>query len=367
MKKRTRKLKGGSNSIRFHYTKKNSRIKWTETLYPYGYQLIKEISKIPWESYKYDGESSILIGDDEDQTLKDINGSAILPTPAYIILGGACCEVLDHEYNKLVKLNDYVDPTSDIDILLSPPIFTATIDDEYRTVIYNNGYSKLIDHYTQWLFKQTVNMIKEFQKITTLPLEKTSKENTEETKNADLEEPVGKFLVTRIHRGDMIKIQVTTTVKFISDHILEFVLDSKYPPSTMFGKETPNKKSYTNIDDIFIEQPYTLLLGQLKGFSGRKKLYEELNNNSKNILSHKVLNHCGRILYLAKLLQALHKKKIETYVSISGLFYMIHKDIKVFRTNFCDIIHKDFFKTFIECFTDFPSYNSYVKQYKFII
>ena len=378
-RKHKKKLKGGNKNLRFRYTKNSNRIKWTEKLYPYGYQLMKQISKkIPWESYKFEGDSQIAFFDEEGEVkeLKDVSGTAVLPNPPYIILGGAACEVLDHSYNKLVKLSNYVDPTSDIDILLSTPIFKTNDkqDDDYSTVLYDSGYTNLTDDYSKWLFNHVVTVMEEFSSNVKLPsLSKTTPTNTNETREADLFKSVGPFLVSRLYRGDIIKIQITTTVGSYSEHICEFILDTN---KIIQGSETPNKKSYYHIDDLYVEQPYKLLLGQLKALINRQKGFEESSpvpknfvfreSNEKNLV-HKVYNHCGRIIYLAKLLKELHNKKIETYVSISGLFHTIKKDLIILKSGFCDKIFreslsgKDFFKTFIECFSDFPSYNTYVK------
>lgn len=377
MRRKTRKnLKGGNKNLRFRYTKNSSRIKWTETLYPYGLQLMKEISKIPWNTYKFEGINPIVFMEDPDNLdkvteLLELSGTAILPEPAYIILGGSACELLDHKYHKKIKLSDYVDPTSDIDIVLSMPIFKPIDNphpkDVYRTVLYNEGYTNLSEHYSRWLFDEVVKLMKHFKENVKLPkLAETTKENTIETEISDLNESVGPFLISRLHYEDMIKIQVTTTINNYSEHLLEFILGgAKYPPpnNNECEKETPKKKDFFIVNDIYVRKPNTLLFGQLRALINRQKNYEKSNEKH---LDYKVYNHCGRILYLAKLIKALHSEKIETHVIIPSLFSEIKKNLNTLKSGFCDTIHKDFYKTFIESFKDFPNYNIYVKQLKLL-
>ena len=122
---------GGGKNMKFHYTKDQIRGDSIESLYPFATELIHKLHTIPWKSYKFDGKTDISTDDvNIDNNTISVSGTAILPSIPYYIGGGAAFE-LWNVYDSKVDLHKYVDPTADIDIVLSPPIFKQDENIDY--------------------------------------------------------------------------------------------------------------------------------------------------------------------------------------------------------------------------------------------
>jgi hypothetical protein len=102
-------------------------------------------------------------------------------------------------------------------------------------------------------------------------------------------------LVARVYHDNMIKIQITAKVVESgierADHLLEFIILTNETIESKDGL----KSSSTNIDGLFIQNVYQLLLAQGKAAVGRADVEPEIQ--------YKLINHYGRLLYLTKLLR----------------------------------------------------------------
>ena len=312
IKRRASKKRGGSSNLGFKYTRKPERVKWAETIYQYGMQIMTIIPKFDWSGYKFEGESEIEISMPENdstnyiqnrKSLSEIKKSlltTILSDKPYSVVGGVACELLWNKYSKGPNLHNDVDPTGDIDIKIFLPKLieidgSNKFEDSTQLKLINNinntlSYTKQGDHLSSWLFDQVVLQVKLIEpeivnELFTIP----ELENTKETSIADKNTKVGKFLVTRILEPTMIKIQLTIKIGAIADHFMEFVI-----------VDEEMKGVRPSVNGIIVENPQTLMFAQMKALFSRSQ-----PNWIGRVSVHKVLNHCGRILYLAKLLSYL--------------------------------------------------------------
>ena len=129
--------------------------------------------------------------------------------------------------------------------------------------------------------------------------------DSEETMLSDLSENIGPMLITRslFNEQNMIKIQVSTKIGDISDHFIEFVLPLPELKIKLGGKiEIDN--SIIKLENILIEEPIVLFKKQFEALTNR---YNE--DIDSNIYKHKFYNHCGRVLYISRLLIFMKKEK----------------------------------------------------------
>jgi hypothetical protein len=247
-------------------------------LYPFGAQFLQILKEIPWKDYIFEGSTDILIEEDSEEnnntkvkanigmgeeTYKKTTtqGKATLQEIPYILFGGLGCEL----YNRKYKTNILLEPTADIDCRLALPFFTDFVHDEVTPYMYDDSYTPLIKHYTQWLFNCLCDCLEKYTSIIEeFPFSKAEKEDNYETKEADLVRNIGNFLVSRIYIPDKlgvptIKIQVSVAVGTITYHVLEFIL-------------TQSSKNFRceNIDGYNVMPVQQLFLSQVKALSSRK-------------------------------------------------------------------------------------------------
>lgn len=384
---------GLGNFIRFQYTKREERGVWAETLYPYANAFLNALKEFPWDSYNYEGPADVIImgtaknieriipiSEKIKKTLSTdkwnpsefryvtpirITGANKIP---YKIFGGAACELWNKVYPLAGKLHDTTDPTADIDITLNPPKFEmitppSGLNEEEELLIRlmkdknerprwkpsnlarltrrnrraamaiaraYTPYTPFAEHYTRWLFDRTVDLARKVARyIPANRFHAPSKEDTPETSIADLVETVGPFLVSRLYKNDIIKIQITTQIKIppkrpndpvytYTDHCLEMLINTDKP--TQSGD---NNRNTTLLDGLYVEGIYDLIYSQISGLKARLELIKEVENAKKagqNVpeLSHKLINHYGRLLYLGKLFKYAQIHKSMKLMSFQG-------------------------------------------------
>lgn len=321
-KKKKIKYKSKSVRLKYNYTEDEKRNIWLENVYPLGFMLINKISNIPWNEYKFKGFTECIIheevNDEEVIIQKELKGVAKLLQTPYYIFGGAACELYAKIYPKVVDITDLVDPTSDIDIKILSPVFRPY---KNKNIIFELpmkkelGYTKLNSDYTEWLFEKIVTLCIDIEKyfdrtIFSLPNKKDIKRDYELI-NADIVDYIGPLLITRVllNDRDMIKIQVTTKVYGIINHLVEFILsinenieDGGIKQLLYYNKPYKYKTPTSN---IYIENPTKLFNHQLKGLEDRYSVSIE-----ENLYKYKFYNHCARIIYMSYLLVYLKDNNI---------------------------------------------------------
>lgn len=324
--RRQRKQHGGNGSnLRFQYTKDPIRVSWVTAVSQYGLELIRMISKIPYSEYRFEGECDVFIAKEDSNnntkftlsalenisgTTKRYNGVAVTQEPAYQIFGGTACEVYNMSYPQAANLYATTDPTGDIDIRLLSPKFTP--DDKIAlgvgaAVMYTeeHGYNPVSDNYTKWVMGHIANILQILSTKYTQELNKrgfipASKEDTYESSLADESIQVGPFLVCRLYRNNMIKIQVITKIRAqdetgalveYADHCIELVIliPDRGSNDKLF------KGEYYSINDIIVDSPMKLLKGQVKGLNDRQGI--------SPASLYKLINHYGRLMYITKLIR----------------------------------------------------------------
>lgn len=149
----------------FKYTFDISRQNWIKSVYPYLENLLNIVVNIPYDTYNYNGDivytySGVL--KEYDESYKPQTSMEDLPNPiirqstfrvekknsvSYNFFGGICFELLNDSYPN-VNLYDYVDPTSDIDILI-----TAVMPEPHTTMYaelfkkHNKDFEEIIHDY----------------------------------------------------------------------------------------------------------------------------------------------------------------------------------------------------------------------------
>jgi len=321
-KKGEKEYKSRSTSLKYKYTQDKERNIWLENIYPLGFMLINKISEIPWHKYYYKGNTECIIHtEEEDEEViikKNMNGKASLLDSPYYIFGGAACEIYSKIYSlSSIVINDIVDPTSDIDIKIFSPVFTIKNEEEIifdLVMMEKDGYTQLNDHYTEWLFNEVFLVCLDIEKyfdtsIFSLP----NKENINESydiKNADMKDYVGPLLISRVLLPEqkMIKIQVTTKVYEITNHIIEFIMSINQDLEFGGIKQSYHYKPYeykTPYSNIYIENPIKLFQSQLKALEERYLIF-----SYENLYDYKLYNHCARIIYISYLLIYLKEMKL---------------------------------------------------------
>lgn len=318
----TRKKGGTVLNIGFKYTQSEERATWAEAVYPYGALLVSLLPKIDWEGYEFNGETALTIVSSQNniQTfVKDFEADYITqthliqskcnPICPYSVFGGAACELYQSRFPDAANLHETVDPTGDIDTMIHFTKFTVgdsniELDDCMLPLYIGFKFTSFGEHFTSWLFDSVVEQVEllahNFNNETfSLP------DVLELDEGFDKVRSVGNLLVSRTVNQINIKIQVSTkvTTKFGTkvDHLLELIMFH------VFDSNEPKCLSVKNIpfsDSIIkVQSPFVLLTEQIDALKPRSSLTDNKNYR------HKLMNHCGRILYLSKLLSYLQKNK----------------------------------------------------------
>ena len=355
------KQKGGFNinpiqNKDFLYTRSQERIEWEQNAFPIGEYLIPLIQSIPWQQYRFQGITTIA-EEREDEIVgihtfsTNIEASMEnFPFP-YYFFGGCVYELIDRVYPNSIR--NYIDPTGDIDVHLSLPAITQIPvegDPYIDTVILPTGkevMSPLIDHYTQWLYREWVKQIQLFSNLPFFPIlfgntVPFSYQENDEGKKADLFTQIHNLWIVRIPdiEGKMVKIQLL--VKFTStkesDHIVEFVLPLNCTSELQGGIKYESiqikheSNTYMLLPTIPIASFGKLLLDNCKAMVEREPMRDS------DEYRHKFFNHVGRIQYLNRILPPFYQtiqNKNEYRKAMNSLFpadfektlfqYLLHK------------------------------------------
>ena len=345
------------DDLDFRYTFSKNRIKWITNIYPYSYIFLEIPNLIEWGEFQYRGPCEICIQNDEENDEEDdkeddpkfnpnLTSNAALYTdsiglvsstsdlPKYIFFGGCAYEIISRKYPK-VNLNEFIDPTGDIDILLQLPklkLLNTNIKNDVPTNFNQNEYifvqsdrTNEIDPPTwlnsyicalgQWLVESITNVL-------TLELETPEKIRTifpdikefdidrydelkpyykKEKLGYNLKDIHGLIYIASFIVGDMYKIQVIMKIGNEIDHVLEFVYTGITCKYKAYFKTNNKDETYFSIDingiEYKIDDVSELIIGNLNAYAIRNQIVHE----KYKISYHKAINHVGRLLYLLEL------------------------------------------------------------------
>jgi hypothetical protein len=346
------------NDLDFKYTFNKNRIKWIKNIYPYSYIFLEIPGLIEWENFKYRGPCQICIRNEEEEEeeegvptfnltldVVDDNDSVTRSTalasstndlPKCIFFGGCVYEILSRKYPN-VNLNQFIDPTGDVDILLQLPKIQI-LNDNYENAprkLDQNSYifdksdktnetdptwlNSYICALGKWLVESITNVLEsEFDTPDKIRTMFKDIKDFELDRYSELEEYYKKpelgYNIKNIHNliyiasfitGDMYKIQIIMKIGDEIDHVLEFVytdLISSYTVSDE-GKGFTNISSrpFVTIDingtKYNIDEVRKLIEGNMDAYLFRNRVINDKNKSAY----HKALNHVGRLLYLLEL------------------------------------------------------------------
>jgi hypothetical protein len=308
--RQTRIKKGGDpTNYKYRYTKNLPRESWTTAVYPYGLEIVNLVTKIRWSTYEFVGDTYVEYMNEETENEGNIvemkRVRAVLSDTPYQFFGGGACELYAKAFPEAADIHRTVDPTSDLDIRIEPPILKVigakTNFDSYPMKL-GDDYTPIAEHYSNWLFDEVVNVFRGANIFNSPKFLPPLRENTSETSESDRNETLGNILVSRIMGSGMIKIQLTTKANGIADHFLEFVL----PVNNSVTRYSYIDKPYF-IGQVPVVPPLKLFVEQAQGIQNRLTGFPgTLNNLQHERYIHKFYNHCGRMIYLAKLMLYLH-------------------------------------------------------------
>jgi hypothetical protein len=312
----------------YKYLRNKNRAAWIETLMPYGNQIISQLPTLNWNSFLYTGpiEATYQIFSNNPREVRPVQnitfqGIAKSPKIPYEVFGGAACELWASQF-PTPSIRKFVDPTSDIDVMVALPDVSAIHDetggflDDPAMILFSSdtGLTELGDQYSRWLFNEVVRVYSPLVTQFDRPLFRLPDISEDsETSLADLAEFYGNLLFTRSVSagGTMIKIQISTKIstEFSTNvsHLLEFI---------MLSSGQSNRLSPYQIRGIHTAPPWTLFTQQVKGLTDRSSIildYWQKNpakaGKPNRVGSfYKIDNHCGRLLYLAQLQKQVEGK-----------------------------------------------------------
>jgi|688.fasta_scaffold36384_2 hypothetical protein len=344
------------DNLDFRYTFSKNRIKWITNIYPYSYIFLEIPNLIEWNEFQYIGSCEICTQNPEDNPEENPEDnptfnpnlisndelykysiglvSSTSDLPKYIFFGGCVYEIISRKYPK-VNLNEFIDPTGDIDILLQLPklkLLNTDIKNDVPTNFNQDYYffvqsdktnetdpptwlNSYICALGKWLVESITNVL-------TLELDTPEKIRTmfpdikefdidrydelkpyykKEKLGYNLKDIHGLIYIASFIVGDMYKIQVIMKIGNEIDHVLEFVYAGIVCKHKSYFRTNNKDETYFNIDingiEYKIDDVSELIIGNLSAYAIRNKIIHE----KYKISYHKAINHVGRLLYLLEL------------------------------------------------------------------
>lgn len=315
----------------FKYTFNEPRKLLIGTIYPYAGYFLDLVTKIPFDSYVYNGandlffeknvssSSSLFDKKEKEYEIKTINCRNV-GTPHYNLFGGCVYEILNKKY-KNIDLHRYCDATSDIDVEVYPPKLQC--DEPIEPYLFFLNRNKEINHFyenfSSWIFNQMKTNLLKIKSI----IEKISPSIVDfdindyddipkSNKNINLGykvEKIGNYYLVAFLDDDinMFKIQIVCKVIendiSVVDHIVEIIIplressESFDPISDAYKLPQINKLLIAG-QTYNLENYDALFSSNVKAYLFRKGNYGD--SNEKDGI-HKAINHIARILYLYEL------------------------------------------------------------------
>ena len=324
----------------FRYTRSAQRIDWTKNAYSIGPYFIDMIRSIRWNEYGFKGDATftspaVLVEGGKkikETEVRSIPVTASLSGPfSFYFFGGCVYEILNSELptpppGSRPSLRDYVDPTGDVDVLVSMPTVRfddKTIGDEVDDYFLKPGddgtpvLNEVLDDYSKWLLTQIQTWLEELQKKpifdrlfgNTVAFDHKANKN-DETFHADISVRIGNLWLVRVPLLDsgMLKIQIAVQFEGTEpDHILECVIPIESKPENGFVLNRSVyefQKKYFVLNETLPLQSYcSLIEDNRNAMLARYKFAKDEDSR------HKFFNHIGRMQYLNQLFQFINPGK----------------------------------------------------------
>jgi hypothetical protein len=355
----------------FKYTLSKERIVWCKNVYNGLSQITNIVKEIDWDSYAFDDDCLIQYETETEDSRGSITYSheyknmrmKTVEKLKYQIFGGCAYELLDNIYNNQVDLRKFMDPTGDLDVVITiPQIFNQEIYDDESFVprvpffdILNTSYvepDKKINKYYEsvitWCYENILEKISNYNLNELFPKSVPFDINEYEQIPTDSKTPNLGFKDTAIGNlhlvsfvqnvlSNMFKIQLIIKIEdkgvSIIDHVMEFIFTyEKYNEIVQYAN-IPNRnltldhcsflnninKSIEKCDLYFtIDNLDYMLKENFDAYKRRHFIIKRSDNNS-----HKAFNHIMRIIYLIELVVNIEQFKnyrIKFFNSIDTIF-----------------------------------------------
>jgi hypothetical protein len=309
----------GNDGSRFKYTMDARRQRLIGIMEPHLPAFMSLIKDIPWTSFVANAP-------------KLTTRCAEIP---YVIKGGAVYA----EYEKLFpgvtpRLDEIVDPTADIDVLLTPLVITST--DPNETKIYpvaeKNKPTSLYKKYMEWLYTNLVELIKnniagQFPKGQDI-------ENIEEYIEQEINQP-GLFRavthVTSFHPIYIAVVEFKTDIKLevvyyddVEKRVWEFLEFGVVEPSKINEPDKSPANILTAVDGTYLNSFASEMYLNLDSIKNRVSMLD-------TDLEFKCMNHIQRVKYLLGLFEYLYKQgqEIKGFQEIKGYLWKILNMLKI--------------------------------------
>jgi len=367
-------------------------------------------SNVDVSFYKISDDNEILI--DKKNILIDLKEEF-----TYTLLGGIVYNLL---YKKFVNidLNNFVDHTSDIDIVINKPQFNDNEyinnyirehNDEINTyieaiIIDKDGKKQLNSLYENYSHK-IYNELLENLNIENIDMKNTVKFdineyaeyneliNTDSPENVFLHNEIGNAHLIRIYnnQNNNLKIQLVLKIQHynetVIDHIFEIIINCATCEWIDLLKIKEKRFDVINISlnnvntDINIQKIKGLVTDNFEAYKDRKQNLE-LNYLKSENFHHKPINHIGRLLYLLFIFKNMKNNDyirnninefciyftfyINKYINkkIDVLKYFIINKYNYYEYNIIDIKIIDILKAFIDIFYNISSDGIITKRIK---
>lgn len=302
----------------FKYTTEKHRQEWTKSIYPYSPYFIQIIQEIPWNDFSYQGMNQFIIENEIDarHSEKTIVELECKTTDKinYKFFGGSVYELLNIKYKKTldIDINDYIDPTGDLDILIDLPcleLLEGEIEKQYQygfLVTKPEGIimSNIGERLSRWIFSNFLIKLRQIEhhlnKIFPNSILFDYRED-DEAKNSDIAEQIGNLWLVRTNNESSIKVQLVMKIRIEDEkeyisHILEFVLGNNLE-NTIEENHCSTKQFKINDFSGYPTQTLEdLIRGNLSSYKERITLYG-------GPLEYKFFNHGRRMLYLNEIIK----------------------------------------------------------------
>lgn len=308
-------FKNKVSDIDFKYTIDPSRIFWVKTFYPYLGRLVSAIQNIDYNSYDYEGicifTATLVNVDTETELFNDHSARIDVVSPLdYCFFGGICYELLNDSSKNKPPLSNYVDPTGDIDIIITikPPKpsqdainawlkHDPTVNGYKTSLLYTNavGIQEVNPYYldiAQWTHYKFVEVVRNLQLNIPNSVEFDISEYSIINQLEFIDERVGNsHVILYVEGDDTIKIQLIFKIVLdglaVIDHVAEFLV------STGLSVHKENKLTI-NGTVAKIQDILTLFVDNFEAHQKRSLLVKRRDITKY----HKPINHTCRILYL---------------------------------------------------------------------
>ncbi len=286
----------------FMYTTDSDRNLFSKKTYKVGRILMNLIKQIPWNSYKFDGKTNVLmpVGDEEESfEYVEVDAEAHYDETyiPYLVFGGSCYEWLNSQKAEKDQLLDLlVDRTGDVDLRLFMPKITITHEHQFAIKYFyqDSKPNSLLQHLLDWITDKLSFIFTQSEMVMDDMIEY---EPIEEEGPVIKRIAINNFLITQVVTGHMTKIQVSCKFKGMihEDHILEFVLASGIDiPKEIDDMNRPDPESklasFQIIDGLRIQSISALFYGNKNAL---------LTGRTRDMTpKHKYYNHIQRLKYL---------------------------------------------------------------------